>query len=408
MSLRIRTLARSASALFATIGLTAAVALADDAAQGQKPAAPAPAEAPADPFAPPEKNDAESIAQFVQGMVRSFQTRGAEFRSQEGTQTYLNKIDAALAALQTRQLEADPAVLVANVRMQVLGVLTSLGDATAQQRTDGLVASLKQSEVPALKELGEQIELSAAINKLAVMEPAERAALIERIASAFKPGQELDREAVGLAQQAADTLENLEFYAESAAAYNLFAKYLEARNEERLAGLVETMRGSARRVGLVGNPIEIKGTTVDGKQFDIASWKGKVVLVDYWATWCGPCIAELPNVQKAYEAYHSKGFEVVGISLDDDADRLAAFLKERQIPWTTLFPEKEDERGWENPLARYYGIAGIPTVILVNKEGKVVSLNARGPALEQYLADLLGPVEAAPPAAPAPAPGNGK
>jgi thiol-disulfide isomerase/thioredoxin len=186
------------------------------------------------------------------------------------------------------------------------------------------------------------------------------------------------------------------------AAYEAFAKALEARKEERLAGLVEGLRGAARLAGLVGNSIEIKGTTIDGKSFDISQWKGKVVLVDFWATWCGPCIGELPNVKQNYDLYHSKGFEVVGISLDDDPEKLKEFLVQEHIQWPTLFPTDETQRGWENPIARHYGISGIPTVILVNQEGKVVTLDARGPALGEQLAKLLGPADpaAAPPAEP--------
>jgi thiol-disulfide isomerase/thioredoxin len=224
------------------------------------------------------------------------------------------------------------------------------------------------------------------------MQAEERTKLIEKLAAKLQE-KELRGEFVGLATQAADLLEAIDQPQEAAAAYSLYAKYLEARNEERLKEPVEAMRAAARRLSLPGNPIEIKGTTLDGTPFDIVELKGKVVLVDFWATWCGPCIAEMPNVRKNYDLYHAKGFEVVGVSLDEDPAALTEFLKEHQTPWITLFSAKEEERGWENPTARYYGISGIPTVILVNQEGKVVSLNARGDQLGTLLAELLGPVD---------------
>jgi thiol-disulfide isomerase/thioredoxin len=109
--------------------------------------------------------------------------------------------------------------------------------------------------------------------------------------------------------------------------------------------------------------------------------------VDFWATWCGPCRAELPNVKRQYERYHDKGFDVVGISLDHTRDDLVSYLKEQELPWTTLYDNDEGE----TPSAEYYGVMAIPTVILVDKEGKVVSTQARGPELAKQLEKLLGP-----------------
>ena len=155
------------------------------------------------------------------------------------------------------------------------------------------------------------------------------------------------------------------------------------------------MEGAARRLDLLGNPLELSGTEMDGSKFDWAKYRGKVVLVDFWATWCGPCLAELPNVKKNYELYHDKGFDIVGVSLDQDRAKLEEFLQKEQNPWTTLH-----DGAWnDNAVATYYGIMGIPTVILVDKEGKVVSTRARGPELGKLLAELLGPAE--PAAAPA-------
>jgi thiol-disulfide isomerase/thioredoxin len=117
-----------------------------------------------------------------------------------------------------------------------------------------------------------------------------------------------------------------------------------------------------------------------------------VVLVDFWATWCGPCLGELPNVREKYHQYHDKGFEVVGISLDRDRQALEKFLADEQNPWITL----HDGDWKDNAVASYYGVMGIPTVILVDKEGKVVSIRARGPELGKQLEQLLGPPDPAP------------
>jgi thiol-disulfide isomerase/thioredoxin len=151
----------------------------------------------------------------------------------------------------------------------------------------------------------------------------------------------------------------------------------------------EQLRGAARRLTLVGKPLELGGTLMDGTKFDWEQYRGKVVLVDFWATWCGPCIREIPNVKKNYELYHDKGFDVVAVSLDRDRAALEAFLEKEKKPWVTL----HDGDWSDNAVAQYYGIMGIPTVILVDKDGKVVSTRARGPELGKLLAQLLGPAE---------------
>ena len=128
----------------------------------------------------------------------------------------------------------------------------------------------------------------------------------------------------------------------------------------------------------VGKPIEIAGKTLDGKDFDLKDYKGKVVLVDFWATWCGPCVREMPNVKANYEKYHKRGFEVVGISLDRDREKLDAFIAENEVPWANLF---ENARA----LAKQHGIRAIPAPILVGKDGTVISKSARGEELGRLL-----------------------
>lgn len=143
------------------------------------------------------------------------------------------------------------------------------------------------------------------------------------------------------------------------------------------------MSGEVAIAGL-GQPFELKFKAVDGRDVDLRAMKGKVVLLNFWATWCGPCKAELPMIRAAYEKWHARGLEVVGISCDTDAGAVRSFVRANSLPWPTHF----DGKGWDNTYRVKFGVRGIPQLWLIDKAGVLRELSAElnlDATLEKYL-----------------------
>lgn len=183
-------------------------------------------------------------------------------------------------------------------------------------------------------------------------------------------------------------------------AYRNLLGQLERADAAAYVQLLQELKGSANpgvaeiATGLLtvqtakDTAVEMKFTAVDGREVDLAQLRGKVVLIDFWATWCGPCKEELPNIKRVYAAYHERGFEVVGISLDRAGDRqtLIDYCRENDLPW----PQHFDGKFWKNEFAVKYAIKAIPAMFLLDQSGKVVTTNARGDKLEPEVKRLLG------------------
>lgn len=155
--------------------------------------------------------------------------------------------------------------------------------------------------------------------------------------------------------------------------------------KDQLASVVERTANQEKiKVGEVAP--DFNATTIDGKPIKLSDYKGKVVLLDFWATWCGPCLMELPNVKKVYEAHKDKGFEIIGISADEDVADLKKLVEQENIQWPQIF-DGGDKGG---AIQEQYGVMKYPTTILLDKEGKINTIDASGDELGDAVEKLVG------------------
>lgn len=188
-----------------------------------------------------------------------------------------------------------------------------------------------------------------------------------------------------LAPQMRQTQLQVAQQAQSPEAAALLNKLAESKDAETATAAKEIIAQRGKMAELKTKPLDLKFTATNGAEIDLAKLRGKVVLVDFWASWCGPCIAEMPSVVSAYTKLHDKGFEIVGISLDQDKDKMEAALKKHSMTWPQYF----DGKGWQNKISSGYGIESIPAAWLLDKKGMLRETGLRGEALAAGVEKLL-------------------
>ena len=275
------------------------------------------------------------------------------------------------------------------LKLESLTTLAEMGEKDASDTRAAFLAMLAKSEQLPLAMEAQRTIIDDEIRGLARGDFSNVARLVEK-AAALLAANPNDAQTAGLVSKLGVALERVPRGSDVAAltAAKTFSTIFSKSENAEVQKAADHLDRTLRFLTLPGKPMEISGSFLDGKAFDQKAYTGKVVLVYSWATWCTPCGDEIPNIKAAYDAYHDKGLEVIGISLDTDRAQVEHFVGTRKIPWPILFSGK----GWEDdPIAGFYGFSGIPQFILIGRDGSVITTDVRGAEkLSTRLAELFG------------------
>ncbi len=341
---------------------------------------------PSDDFVVPEKGTPDEYRAFIETVMKT------PPKTQPASEEDFVKMLTArfgVCAQAAEKIMADPSATDQQY-MEAVEIRLTMASIAARQSEDtkailaaveSMLAEAKKAKreaaVAQLTMMVQMVKLQAAASEGKEAVQKELTALM----AIMDAKEKLEAQDLQMIMSAARLAENM---VDEAMALEIYKKY----TEKAKAAMPEAGRAfeqAVRRLGLLGNEMQIAGKSLEGKDVDVKNLKGKVVLIDFWATWCGPCVGEVPNMLEMYKKYHEQGFEIIGISLDDkdDLDGLKAFLKQRKIKWDILLDADTDLEG--ETLSDFYGVQGIPAMYLIGKDGKVISMNARGEKLKELL-----------------------
>ena len=340
---------------------------------------------PGDPFEVPEG----SVSELLEYIGRLRQVAPPEQIDPDQLPEFRRKKAASLLKAAEKVLAQKPKEAqwneAAQAKLEALGLLALSGDESAEKQLDGYVRNLQTLRKRDLARYGRAMLLAVRIRQ--TQNPQDIKKWFKEFVQFLSQGP-LDPRELELMDMLPQLLER-ENPALTVESYRQLVFAAAKSRDPLAAALAKKWEEKGRRLELLTKPIQIVGFTVDGREFQWERFRqGKIVLVDFWATWCGWCVREIPELMRLYQTYRGRGFEIVGISADRNRKELEDFLVKTPIPWPIVYG-----RNGPSPTLEYYGIHAFPTMWLVGKDGKVISFNARGENLRRELERLLGPAD---------------
>ena len=342
-----------------------------------------------DPFALPKDATPEKLLKFVNDLMEMEPI----LLTEEAIKAHYEKVAAAILlatekVLDTKEIEVNLAAQALDARFVALSLKSRLGDEKAGQQRLELAEKYSTDSRKALARMAQEQRLFANLEKFDKLKAKEQEQLLEDAVAFIKSVRQLNDRSVKLILTIGRVFETSNVDGLAARAYDEFAAALMHSPDSTGEDLAKKIERMAKRMRLVGQAFELEGQLTTKEPIDWTSYRGKVVLIDFWATWCGPCIAELPNLKSIYQGFSSKGFDIVGVSKDSNKAALDRFLEKNKIAWSNLFNFEEGAE--DHPMAEKYGILTIPYTVLVGKDGKVIKMNPTSAELKEKLTELLG------------------
>lgn len=345
-----------------------------------------------DPFVVPE-GDAAALLTYI----KKLRTLRPEGRDMPTVRDFVGKLSRALTEAADKilagQATKEQKMEAGSAKFGALALRAQLGDAAASAAIEALPEQFLKLGLPELARDARAVVLQMQLEAAVTGQPGAKT--LEQVTDAIKKmvAENPVRETLSLAFDVVTQWEQQGKTEQVVALCDEFAKIYAKGTDPSIVQFVKTLEGIGRRMKLIGNPMQVQGTMLDGKPLDMAKYKGKVVLVMFWSTTCEPCVAEFANLEKLYKLYHDRGFDVIAISLDESRAALDGFLAKSKLPGTVLFDNGEGPTKLKHPTAMSYSVIYTPTMIMIGADGKVATLDAHGPRLEETLAKLLGPAE---------------